>query len=222
MDSTSEKVSSIFDSLKTNNFDADIKSAESFSSLTGEEGTGFFSNIPWYFWLIAVLVLSFLGINIFVYLAKGSDDINNFFGPIIKNVTSFFGIAAVNTTKQTISVVKTGANAIAEAEVTQGQSLQTTIPQNDLSQNTKVYNVLNSTKPQENKNKSSVPLNSEYSADDSYSPIQQSKSANKAGWCYIGEDRGFRSCINVTENDNCMSGNIFPSKDICINPSLRV
>ena len=50
---------------------------------------------------------------------------------------------------------------------------------------------------------------------------QQSKPAKKAGFCYIGEDRGFRSCIKVSEQDTCMSGNIFPSQDICINPNLR-
>tara|TARA_Y100001970_G_C13564826_1_gene523310 strand:+ start:28 stop:456 length:429 start_codon:yes stop_codon:yes gene_type:complete len=44
---------------------------------------------------------------------------------------------------------------------------------------------------------------------------------SKAGWCSVGEDRGFRSCIEVNESDKCMSGDIFPTKDICINPTLR-
>ena len=60
-----------------------------------------------------------------------------------------------------------------------------------------------------------------YSADDSYSSIQMSKSASKSGWCFIGEDRGFRSCIQVGDNDRCMSGDIFPSQEICVNPKLR-
>ena len=57
-------------------------------------------------------------------------------------------------------------------------------------------------------------------ADDSYSSTIQS-SNNKSGWCYIGEERGYRTCLQVGENDTCMSGDIFPSRDICINPSLR-
>lgn len=61
-----------------------------------------------------------------------------------------------------------------------------------------------------------------YNADDSYSSIQKSKSSSKSGWCYIGEDRGFRSCINVGENDKCMSGDIFPTSEICVNPNLRM
>ena len=59
------------------------------------------------------------------------------------------------------------------------------------------------------------------SADDSYSSIQNNKSSSKSGWCFIGEDRGYRSCVEVGDNDKCMSGDIFPTKDICINPTLR-
>jgi len=56
-------------------------------------------------------------------------------------------------------------------------------------------------------------------ADDTYS--SNNKSNNKTGWCYIGEERGYRTCLQVGENDDCMSGDIFPSRDICVNPSLR-
>jgi cytoskeletal protein RodZ len=55
----------------------------------------------------------------------------------------------------------------------------------------------------------------------SSSTTQSSKIANKSGYCYIGEDRGFRSCIKVKQGDKCMSGNIFPTEAICINPNLR-
>jgi hypothetical protein len=54
--------------------------------------------------------------------------------------------------------------------------------------------------------------------DDATSRIQRT---GKSGYCYIGEDRGFRSCIKVGEQDTCMSGDIFPTHAICINPRLR-
>ena len=57
-------------------------------------------------------------------------------------------------------------------------------------------------------------------ADDTTSRTQM-KSNSKAGYCYIGEDRGFRSCIEVGEGDVCMSGDIFPTQAVCINPNLR-
>ena len=59
----------------------------------------------------------------------------------------------------------------------------------------------------------------DYQADEASSNIQNG--APKAGWCYIGEDRGFRSCAEVGVNDTCMSGDIFPTSQVCVNPSLR-
>jgi len=55
----------------------------------------------------------------------------------------------------------------------------------------------------------------------STSTTQSSKIANKSGYCYIGEDRGFRSCIKIKQGDKCMSGNIFSTEALCINPNLR-
>jgi hypothetical protein len=41
------------------------------------------------------------------------------------------------------------------------------------------------------------------------------------GWCFLGTDNGFRICAPVGANDMCMSGDIFPSQTICMNPNLR-
>lgn len=43
----------------------------------------------------------------------------------------------------------------------------------------------------------------------------------KSGYCYIGSEKGFRSCIYSGRDDICMSGDIFPTIDVCINPKLR-
>jgi len=42
------------------------------------------------------------------------------------------------------------------------------------------------------------------------------------GYCYIGTDRNIRSCIDVNPGDKCMSGQIFPSMEVCVNPNLRL
>jgi len=59
---------------------------------------------------------------------------------------------------------------------------------------------------------------SEVMNDDSNSDIQNPK---KSGYCYVGVDRGHRSCVRVGKGDICMSGDIFPTNEICINPQLR-
>jgi len=50
-----------------------------------------------------------------------------------------------------------------------------------------------------------------------------SSMSGKQGWCYIGEEmNGDRVCFQVGEKDKCMSGDIYPSRDVCIHPSLKV
>ena len=56
------------------------------------------------------------------------------------------------------------------------------------------------------------------SPDDSRSSIQ---TTGKSGWCYIGEEQGIRSCAEIGVNDVCMSKNVFPNLEICMNPNLR-
>lgn len=48
------------------------------------------------------------------------------------------------------------------------------------------------------------------------------QNASKAGYCYVGEDRGYRSCVKVEPGDECMSGQIFTRQDVCVNPKIRV
>lgn len=46
--------------------------------------------------------------------------------------------------------------------------------------------------------------------------------APKAGYCYVGKDKGSRTCAYVGRNDTCMSGKVYPTMSVCINPALRV
>jgi hypothetical protein len=200
------------------------------------DGTSFLDSIKelnWTTWLIIILVLAFLGVNVFVYLAKGTQDVSTFLQPIIQKVVSIFGgvtgqvvdvtaegaKAVVGTTAETVN---TGLSAVQEitpqpktsSTQNKGQDVTKTFPQGDIAQANTINKALNSSTPQ----KQQVD-GEDYQADDSSSSIQQG--APKAGWCYIGQDRGFRTCAEVGINDTCMSGDIFPSHEICVNPKLR-
>jgi len=39
-------------------------------------------------------------------------------------------------------------------------------------------------------------------------------------WCFVGESNGERHCT-ISQGNKCISGNVFPTKDLCINPKLR-
>ena len=53
------------------------------------------------------------------------------------------------------------------------------------------------------------------------SPDSSIQRGAQKGYCYIGNDRGIRSCLYVNEPSACMSGEIFPTKAVCVNPTLR-
>ncbi len=41
------------------------------------------------------------------------------------------------------------------------------------------------------------------------------------GYCFIGDTDGTRHCVELEQDDKCVSGQIYKSKEICVNPDLR-
>jgi hypothetical protein len=210
--------------------------------------SGFFSNITWQTWLIVILILAFLGINVFSYLEMGTEKIADFFGPIFK----ILGYQTLETTKQTVeaSAIGTKAGVDVIANTTTGtinaientaKSINNTNTNSSVGQkSTKLASLKNSEPIQDqlkmekqineledlHKQNLQIALQDAKSPntvvpDDSLSRIQASNGSGKAGWCFIGEDRGYRTCSEIGVNDKCMSGDIFPSQEICMNPNLR-
>jgi len=81
------------------------------SSTNNGSFMSFFTNITWQTWIIIILILALLGINIFAYLAKGTQETANIveqiFGPVLK----FFGYSTLSTAKQTVETSATGTKA---------------------------------------------------------------------------------------------------------------
>jgi hypothetical protein len=191
-------------------------------------------------WIIIILLLAVLGFNIFTYLAKGT----NFFANILGDITRFFGYGVISTTKEVVNVgaqgAKTGIDLVADTakgavnvvdkavesiptpqatsgtsvgrqiEMSMNEPVQTNMRRggNSLDQDS-VSHALNHSKSQIQ----------EIEPDDASSSIQASM--GKSGWCFVGENKGVRHCAQVGVNDVCMSGDIFPTRDVCINPNLR-
>ena len=178
-------------------------------------------------WLLIILILAFLGFNIFVYLAKGTETINSVFSPIINMFSGIFGdtvsqvvnVTAEGTKKivnSTAGAIDTGLSEVQQIVPNKASSSVSSVPvtknQPDLMSNNSLNKALNTSQSSQNPN-------NEYQADEASSSIQSGPP--KSGWCYIGEDRGFRTCAEVGPNDKCISGDIVPSQDLCVNPSLR-
>lgn len=229
-------------------------SASASSSNSTSSFMDFFSNLTWQTWLIVILILAFLGINIFSYLQMGTEKTADIFAPVLK----LFGYETLETTRQTVETSATGTKAgvdiVANATTGTINAIENKARANNNNNNNASSNTSNTVTGQQtmNASKNAQPIqdqlrmekqineledlqeqnlqkalddskssNSGPRPDDSLSRIQASNGSGKAGWCFIGEDRGFRTCSQIGENDKCMSGDIFPSQEICMNPNLR-
>ena len=214
-------------------------------STSGESITNFLTvngETDWVKIGLIIVVLLLLGVNVFSYLGDILDYLKDTFGPIIGDALGIFGYAVTEGTVETTKVAAKGAKlGIDVAAGTIESGVDVLQGQLDLDQSSKqqkedsdIATSLNNNAPAKNdkkKESSSMPAalsnalshadsNMVPMPDDAISSTQRS-GGNKSGFCYIGEDRGFRSCIPVTEDDVCMSGDIFPSNELCVNPSLR-
>jgi hypothetical protein len=239
----------------TNTFPDELSDLPELSTPTIDSDNGWFSNISWQTWVIIILIFALLGINVFAYLAKGTQDIttflNDIFGPILK----LFGYTTLETTKQVVKNTATGTTAgvntlentsvgaidkaeqvVGTPQATSGTSVGVSISQPAIKGQMAASSqsgapVLSESeldqkeaaleqRQQDSLEKalSNAAQTSQVKPDDSISSIQ---TTGKAGWCFIGDDLGVRTCSQVGVNDTCMSGDIFPSQEICMNPNLR-
>ena len=173
-------------------------------------------------YILVFLILAVLGINVFAYLGYFTDDTIGILKPLIfvgittrSNISQDIISTSAEGTKAATDVV---AGTINSAIDTTGNVLTQSSNQ-DSDDELEEETIDDYNKLQKDINENNKPSNSTPEPDDATSKTQKVK--GKSGFCYIGEDRGFRSCIEVGENDTCMSGDIFPTKEICINPSLR-
>lgn len=169
-------------------------------------------------YILIIIIFAFLGFNIFSALGVATDNTKGFFASIL----SSFGFGVGETIKQTVDTTakgtKTGVDAVAGTVDDTVTLLEKSVGANNVKFNRvdkKNISTEKAIKSALKKQQSNIPQ-----PDDATSSTQQFQKG-KSGYCYIGEDRGFRSCIKVGEGDKCMSGDIFPTNEICINPNLR-
>jgi hypothetical protein len=185
--------------------------------------------------LLVIILLALIGFNVFTYLDDITQWFSDTFGAPFREVARFLGYAATDTVKTTVDVTAKGAKSavdIAAGATTSGiDVLQKTIggggegikASNTTSAGASASAGASNTNPSRSEttleNALSHAKKEPPQPDDATSRTQ--RSSGKAGYCYIGEDRGFRSCLKVGEQDTCMSGDIFPTHAVCINPRLR-
>jgi hypothetical protein len=166
--------------------------------------------------VLLLVILSILGINILGYTERVIQYIIGLITPILK----YFGYSVISITDTTLKRSNIGTKFISDSVTDAATSVVDDIGE--------LMGYNQTTQTQVPNNSIQIKYGNETDddstgvADDTTSDVQRgSMSKSKPGYCYIGTDRGVRTCVKVSQYDKCMSGEIYPRMDVCVNPSLR-
>ena len=154
---------------------------------------------------LVVIILALLGFNLFSHLGNLTDNIKDFLSPITNIIGNKTGKALETTTLNTAQGIK-GIGNVTGNIIESGVGL--------------VKHGLDGPKNDTTQISDPLIVDEEPEPDTTDSVIQTTPKTG-TGYCYVGEDRGIRSCVKINKNHKCMSGDIFPTREICINPKLR-
>ena len=156
---------------------------------------------------LIVLALAFLAYNVYLYYFEGTDILGKFFGMGIvgtgKVAQATVDVAA-DGTKDTVNIAQEVSRDVTNKVEEVGQGIENRA-------DNRVGKAIEGPDNLNDDDNTRADLSTE-------SEIQQPK---QSGYCYIGTDRTFRSCVKMNSGDTCASKQVFPTKDICINPTLR-
>ena len=197
---------------------------QDFTSKTIQNTSSIFSFRNILFTIILIFLLSFLGFNVFTQLSDGTNFLTKIFRPIVSATGNVTG----NATNNIISNTSTGTQKIIEttSDTTKnivdvagvGSTSSIGFLQDRLKKSTSIVNPENDNILTDNVNNKINTNNSQVDSE----PEPVKTQALKQGYCFIGKINNTRNCAKVNERQQCMSGDIYPSMDICINPNIRM
>lgn len=158
--------------------------------------------------LSTLLILSLLGINLFIIVGNTVQVVINIFKPLIYQILAIFGYTAgtlINTTADVTSDVARAGVDIAEGTVQSVGNLLKDASKGAVNRKTKKDLDMVITEPE---------------SDEAESPIQTNRASVKSSWCLVGEHNGKRGCVEINDASKCMSGQVFPNAKMCLNPTL--
>jgi hypothetical protein len=169
--------------------------------------------------LLVLLILSFLGINLLAIFGNFIQTIVSIFGPLVTQILSIFGYTAGTLIDKSAEIVtdtaKTGIDIAGGTVGSIGDLIKdASRPGVDERAKQQLDNSINFSKP------STYLQIKQPEPDSTTNPIQKPITSNKAGWCLVGEYEGRRGCIQVGQEDKCLSGQVYPNQKMCLNPTL--
>ena len=154
--------------------------------------------------LIATIVI-FLSYNLYLYLTEGTDVLGKYFGiglTTTAKTTKEVVDTNIDATKRGMDGVKKGADKSLDMVAETGQKIENKAE-------SRLQSAVNNPPSRPDNTKADISTESN---------IQKPK---QSGYCYIGTDRTYRTCVKMEPGDVCASNKVYPTKDVCINPNLR-
>ena len=191
--------------------------------------SGLFSYFTFRNVVILLVVALFLGYNVLSALGSTADDIRYGLQPILGSIANVFGLTlgsfikttSDESTKGVVTIAET-ANKAVDDTVDGAQKVLggTPVDKDDVSDEESQEDDDDTGEKELDKAIDLAPQKKSIVEADEAGSKTQGKTG-KAGWCYIGEDRGFRSCAKVGRQQECESGEYFSRKELCENPDMR-
>jgi len=156
--------------------------------------------------LAVIIIFSLFGVNIVILIGNISQTLLELVMPVIRQIFGIVGVSGgvlINNTADVVSDTAKFGIDVAEGTVQSVGSLLQRAGEQTLNPN----NTLN--------------LQQISTPSTSYTnPIMKTPTSKKVGWCLVGEYEGRRGCIEISDYDKCLSGQVFPSQEICMNPTM--
>jgi len=158
--------------------------------------------------IILIIITSLFGYTIFGYLAEISSVVAKILGYITLSGAKLGAVA----------IKKTGETADAGVDMIAGKVEK--IEGDGYNEETLREKLLKEEKEQQKEKELKKLYLLEKEVDRGLS--NSSVGVKKEGYCYVGVTDGVRGCVKVYKDESCMSGNIYPTQEICMNPDLRL
>jgi len=172
--------------------------------------------------LTALLIFSFLGINLLVVLGNLLQTIINIFSPLITQILSVFGYTAGTILDKTEDVATSVAKAGIDIAGGTVQSVADLLKKGSIDNvNPQAINELDRSLNTKQSRQPNYRLN-EPAPDTSENKIQKPITSDKNVWCLVGEYESKRGCVEVNDASKCLSGQVFPNEQMCLNPTKTV
>ena len=204
-----------------------------------------FSQTPVFTWqnsaiiiLVVLLFFSFLGINLLTVLGNALQVIGNSILPLIERLLNIVGFSLgslLNFTGDFVEDVGSKTLDLANDGIHNVTGVLINDPnyKRDISEGGTNNLLQGSAQPQDRLAPVQNPVldqaiqqgpslgSSTVAPSAAASPVQTSiPGSNKAQWCLVGEYNERRGCVAIDQNTQCMSGQVFPTQNACMNPNV--